>query len=148
MPDIETAHPEQRPRDLAQRHLTYRVVAMPADTNGAGDIFGGWLMAQVDLAGSILAFQAAAGRIATVAVNEFRFLRPVLVGDLVSCYARLRYLGKTSVQIGVEVEVERMREPGVSRHVAEATLTYVALTPEGRPRRIPRAGQETGGSSA
>lgn len=139
MPGIETAHPEQRPRDLKQRHLTYRVVAMPADTNGAGDIFGGWLMAQVDLAGSILAFQAAAGRIATVAVNDFKFLRPVLVGDLVSCYSRLLNTGTTSVQIGIEVEVERADDPGQSRRVAEATITYVALNDDGRPRKVPKS---------
>lgn len=140
MPGIETAHPEQRPRDLKQRHLTYRVVAMPADTNGAGDIFGGWLMAQVDLAGSILAFHAASGRIATVAVNEFRFHKPVLVGDLVSCYSRLLRIGNTSVQIGVEVEVERAKDPERIHRVAEATITYVALTSEGQPRRVPHTG--------
>lgn len=137
MPGIETAHPEQRPRDLKQRHLTYRVVAMPADTNGAGDIFGGWLMAQVDLAGSILAFQAASGRIATVAVNEFRFLKPVLVGDLVSCYSRLLRIGNTSVQIGVEVEVERAKDPDQIHRVAEATITYVALNADGQRRKVP-----------
>ena len=136
MQGIETAHPSVRPRDLTKRHLTCRIAAMPADTNAAGDIFGGWLMGQVDIAGSILAFEATAGRIATRAVNEFQFIRPILVGDLVSCYAYLTKIGRTSVQVHVEVEVERPRSPGEVVRVAEATLTYVALDDNGRPRAV------------
>lgn len=83
--------------------LAVRVLAMPADTNPQGDIFGGWLMSQVDIAGSILAVQRAQGRVATVAVHEFRFLKPVYVGDLVSCYAELEYVGRTSVRVKVDV---------------------------------------------
>ena len=134
MQDIETAHPRVRPRDLTKRHLTYRVAAMPADTNATGDIFGGWLMGQVDIGGGILAFEAAAGRVATRAVNEFQFLRPILVGDLVSCYAYVTKVGRTSIQVHVEVEVERPQSPGEVVRVAEATLTYVALDQSGRPR--------------
>ena len=136
MQDIETAHPSVRPRDLAKRHLTYRVAAMPADTNATGDIFGGWLMGQVDIGGSILAFEAAAGRVATRAVNEFQFLRPILVGDLVSCYAYVTKVGRTSIQVHVEVEIERPQSPGEVVRVAEATLTYVALDQSGRPRSV------------
>lgn len=136
MPDTETAHPDHRPRDLAKRHLTYRVAAMPADTNGKGDIFGGWLMSQVDIAGSVLAMEAASGRVATVAVNRFQFIQPVLVGDLVSCYARVARIGRTSVQIEVEVEVERMGDHRTAHRVAEAMLIYVALTPEGQPKPV------------
>ena len=137
MPDIETAHPSVRPRDLTKRHLTYRIAAMPADTNAGGDIFCGWLMAQVDIAGSVLAFEAATGRIATRAINEFQFLSPVLVGDLVSCYAFVTRVGNTSVQVHVEVEVERPLSPGDVVPVAEATLTYVALDAAGKPRSVP-----------
>lgn len=137
MQAIETAHPSVRPRDLTKRHLTYRVAAMPADTNAEGDIFGGWLMGQVDIAGSILAFEASAGRIATRAINEFQFLKPILVGDLVSCYAFVTSIGRTSIQVHVEVEVERPLSPGDVVRVAEATLTYVALDAAGRPRSVP-----------
>lgn len=142
MPDIDTAHPDVRPRDLAKRHLTYRVAAMPADTNGKGDIFGGWLMSQVDIAGSVLAMEAASGRVATVAINQFQFIRPVLVGDLVSCYARVARLGTTSVQIALEVDVERMGDHATAHRVAEALLTYVALSGDGQPRVIGRPLQE------
>ena len=144
MPDIDTAHPDVRPRDLAKRHLTYRVAAMPADTNGKGDIFGGWLMSQVDIAGSVLAMEASGGRVATVAINHFQFIRPVLVGDLVSCYARIARIGNTSVQVALEVDVERMGDHATAHRVAEATLTYVALTEEGLPRTVRRKVQESG----
>lgn len=136
MQGIETAHPSIRPRDLTKRHLTCRVAAMPADTNASGDVFGGWLMGQADIAGSILAFEATAGRIATRAVSDFQFLRPILVGDLVSCYAYLTKIGRTSVQVHVEVEVERPASPGEAMRVAEATLTYVALDDKGKPRPV------------
>ena len=88
----------------AGRELTYRVVAMPADTNAFGDIFGGWLMSQVDIAGSILALREAEGRVATVAVKEFRFLAPVAVGDLISCYAEVQRRGQTSITVHVIAE--------------------------------------------
>ena len=129
MPDTEHAPP---------RELTYRVVAMPADTNAYGDIFGGWLMSQVDIAGSILAIRVAEGRVATVAVKEFRFLAPVAVGDLISCYAEVRRHGRTSITIHVVAEAARQLEANRVTLVADATLVYVALDDEGRPRHLPQ----------
>jgi acyl-CoA thioesterase YciA len=120
----------------AQRELTYRVVAMPADTNAYGDIFGGWLMSQVDIAGSILAIRKAEGRVATVAVKEFRFLAPVAVGDLISCYAELRKIGRTSLTVHVVAEACRQLEANGTHVVADATLVYVALGDDGRPRHL------------
>jgi acyl-CoA thioesterase YciA len=127
MPDTDHA---------SQRELTYRVVAMPADTNAYGDIFGGWLMSQVDIAGSILAIREAEGRVATVAVKEFRFLAPVSVGDLVSCYAEIRRRGQTSITVHVVAEACRQLEANLVNVVADATLVYVALGDNGRPRHL------------
>lgn len=118
------------------RELTYRVVAMPADTNAYGDIFGGWLMSQVDIAGSILAIREAAGRVATVAVKEFRFLAPVSVGDLISCYAEIQRRGRSSITVHVVAEASRQLETAGDHIVADATLVYVALDEEGRPRHL------------
>jgi len=117
--------------------LAVRVLAMPADTNPQGDIFGGWLMSQVDIAGSILAIQRAQGRVATVAVNDFQFLKPVYVGDLVSCYSTLEHEGRTSVRVKVEVYSERERDPASVKKVASASITYVAVDSESRPRVLP-----------
>lgn len=121
---------------MAERELTYRVVAMPADANAYGDIFGGWLMSQVDIAGSILAIRVAEGRVATVAVKEFRFLAPVAIGDLISCYAELRRRGKSSVTVHVVAEACRQLAAHEVRVVADATLVYVALNNDGRPRHL------------
>jgi acyl-CoA thioesterase YciA len=114
-----------------------RVVPMPADSNQHGDVFGGWIMAQVDIAGSIPASLRAKGRVATVAVNSFVFKQPVAIGDLVSFYARIARSGKTSVT--VDVEVFAQRDPGteMALKVTEATLTYVAIGTDGRPRLLP-----------
>jgi acyl-CoA thioesterase YciA len=129
--------PLNRPDSLGEDYeLTYRVVAAPADTNYRGDIFGGWLMAQVDIAGSILAVREASGRVATVAVKEFRFLGPVRVGDLVSCYSRVEAVGRTSVTIHVEVHAVQQPDDFSLRRVAEATLVYVALDEQGQPRMV------------
>jgi len=117
--------------------LAVRVLAMPAYTNPQGDIFGGWLMSQVDIAGSILAVQRAQGRVATVAVHEFQFIKPVYVGDLVSCYAELEREGRTSVRIKVDVYSERERDPSSVKKVASASITYVAVDMESRPRLLP-----------
>ncbi|OQX38890.1 MAG: acyl-CoA thioesterase [Candidatus Sedimenticola endophacoides] len=114
-----------------------RVLAMPADTNPAGDIFGGWIMSQADVAGSIIAVQVAQGRVVTVAVNSFRFVAPAYVGDLVSCYAVLEQRGRTSVRVKVEVFARRDRDPGAEHRIAEASITYVAVDQEGRPRELP-----------
>ncbi|MCB1724118.1 MAG: acyl-CoA thioesterase [Gammaproteobacteria bacterium] len=125
---------------LPGRELTYRVVAMPADTNAYGDIFGGWLMSQIDIAGSIVAIRRAAGRVATVAVKEFRFLAPVAVGDLISCYAELREIGRTSLTVHVVAEACRQMDAHAEHVVADATLVYVALDSDGRPRPVATAG--------
>jgi acyl-CoA thioesterase YciA len=118
--------------------LVMRVMPMPADTNGNGDIFGGWLMAQVDLAGSVLPARIAKGRLATVAVNQFLFKQPVSVGDLLSFYARVERIGNTSVTVHVEVYAERNPANLQVVKVTEANLTYVAIDHEGKPRALPK----------
>ena len=123
---------------LPEKQPALRVMPMPADANQNGDIFGGWIMAQVDVAGATLAGRIARGRIATVAVKEFIFKQPVLIGDLLSCYAELVKVGTTSVTVKVEVYAERGREDRKVVKVTEATLTYVAIDAGGRPRPIPR----------
>jgi acyl-CoA thioesterase YciA len=134
-PGADPIAPLQLPDD---RQLVLRVMPMPADANGNGDIFGGWIMAQVDLAGAVLPARIAKGRIATVAVNQFLFKQPVSVGDLLSFYARVERVGTTSVTVNVEVYAER--NPANLRvvKVTEANLTYVAIDREGKPRNIPR----------
>ncbi len=124
-------------RNPGERQLTVRVLAMPADTNPSGDVFGGWLMSQVDIAGSILAIQVAQGRVVSVAVHDFQFIKPVLVGDLVSCYAEVERKGRTSVRIKVEVFAERERDPRTVDRVAEASITYVAVDATAKPRPLP-----------
>ena len=115
-----------------------RVVPMPADANHNGDIFGGWIMAQVDVAGGTVAGRVARGRVATVAVNAFVFKQPVQVGDVLSFYADVVRIGHTSVTINVDVYAERGRSDTRIVKVTEATLTYVAIDPKGRPRPIPK----------
>ncbi|MBI4937014.1 MAG: acyl-CoA thioesterase [Nitrosomonadales bacterium] len=122
---------------LPQREPTLRVVAMPSDANYAGDIFGGWLMGQVDIAGSIPALHRARGRVATVAVNSFVFKQPVLVGDVVSFYTRIVKIGNTSITIEVEVYVQRNPAKPTCAKVTEATLTYVAVDNDRKPRLVP-----------
>jgi acyl-CoA thioesterase YciA len=116
--------------------LVMRVMPLPADTNPNGDIFGGWLMAQVDMAGAVLPARIARGRIATVAVNQFLFKQPVSVGDLLSFYARVERVGNTSVTVHVEVLAERNPAHPQVVKVTEANLTYVAIDGSGRPRQI------------
>lgn len=113
-----------------------RVLAMPADTNALGDIFGGWLMAHVDIAGSIAAHRYANGRVVTVAINEFVFLKPVYVGDLVSVYSEVDKVGTTSIRIKVTAYAERERNTLECNRVVDATLTYVAIDEQRRPRAI------------
>ena len=120
------------------KELVLKVIPMPADTNGNGDIFGGWVMAQVDLAGSVLPARYTKGRMATVAVNEFIFKQPVRVGDLLSFYSEVIRVGRTSVTVKVEVFAERITTQGQYIKVTEATVTYVAIDEEGRPREIPK----------
>ena len=115
-----------------------RVVPMPADANPNGDIFGGWIMSHVDIAGGTVASRVARGRVATVAVNAFVFKQPVQVGDVLSFYTDVVKIGNTSVRINVEVYAERGRADTRVVKVTEATLTFVAIDAEGRPRPIPR----------
>ena len=115
-----------------------RVVPMPADANHNGDIFGGWIMAQVDVAGGTVAGRVARGRVATVAVNSFVFKQPVQIGDVLSFYADVERVGNTSVTINVEVYAERGRSDTKIVKVTEATLTFVAIDLDGKPRLIPR----------
>ena len=130
------AQPLRLPDD---RQLVLRVMPMPADANGNGDIFGGWIMAQVDLAGAVLPARIAKGRIATVAVNQFVFKQPVSVGDLLSFYAKVERVGNTSITVNVEVYAERDPANLHVVKVTEANLTYVAIDREGKPRQIPTA---------
>jgi acyl-CoA thioesterase YciA len=117
-----------------------RVMPMPADANQNGDIFGGWIMAQVDIAGGTLAGRIARGRIATVAVKEFVFKQPVQIGDVLSLYADVTRVGNTSITVDVQVFAERGREEAKIVKVTEAVLTYVAIDPKGKPRPVPRPG--------
>jgi acyl-CoA thioesterase YciA len=118
------------------KELALRVIPMPADSNANGDIFGGWIMSQVDLAGSIPAVRRAQGRIATVAVNSFVFKQPVQIGDVVSFYAMVKRVGRTSITVEVEVYSERNRGTTVVK-VTEAELTYVAIGADRKPRELP-----------
>ena len=120
------------------KELVLKVIPMPADSNANGDIFGGWVMAQVDLAGGVIASRRAKGRIATVAVKEFIFKQPVRVGDILSFYSELVRIGRTSVTVAVEVFAERFGSQGQYVKVTEATLTYVAIDTDGRPRPVPQ----------
>jgi acyl-CoA thioesterase YciA len=114
-----------------------RVMPMPADANVHGDVFGGWIMSQVDIAGAIPAARRANGRVATIAVNSFLFKQPVFVGDLLSFYAEVVKVGNTSITVSVEVYAERNRLQASTVKVTEATLTYVATGEDRRPRQIP-----------
>lgn len=114
-----------------------RVMPMPADANVYGDVFGGWIMAQVDLAASLPATRRANGRVATVAVNSFVFRQPVFVGDLLSIYADIVRVGTTSITVNVEVYAERNRLQVETVKVTEATLTYVATGEDRKPRPVP-----------
>ena len=127
------------------KELVLKVITMPADSNVNGDIFGGWVMAQVDLAGSVIPARIAAGRIATVAVNQFIVKQPVKVGDLLSFFAEVERVGTTSITVKVEVYAQRMRQPEPIIKVTEANLTYVAIDDFGKPRKIDKTGdaQET-----
>ncbi len=127
------------PSPPSDKVLVLKVIPMPADCNANGDIFGGWVMAQVDLAGSVLPARLAQGRIATVAVNQFVFKQPVKVGDILSFFAEVTRIGNTSITVQVEVFAERYLAQGEFVKVTEASLTYVAIDEQGRPRAIPKA---------
>ena len=133
---VDSIAPLALPAD--DRQLVLRVMPMPADANGNGDIFGGWIMAQVDIAGAVLPARIAKGRIATVAVNEFVFKQPVSISDLLSFYARVERIGNTSITVNVEVYAERNPANLQVVKVTEANLTYVAIDRDGKPRAIPK----------
>ena len=122
---------------LPDRDPTLRVVPMPADANQHGDIFGGWVMSQVDIAGGILAARRARGRVATVAVNAFVFKQPVFVGDVVSFFAEITRVGRTSITVDVQVYAQRNPGKMICVKVTEASLTYVATGTDRRPRELP-----------
>ena len=126
---------ESLPKD---KQPALRVMPMPADANQNGDIFGGWIMSQVDIAGGTVAGRLARGRVATVAVKEFVFKQPVQIGDVLSFYVDVQHVGTTSITVTVEVYAERRPEDPRTVKVTEATLTYVAIDREGRPRPVPQ----------
>lgn len=120
------------------QELVLKVIPMPADCNANGDIFGGWVMAQVDLAGAVLPARYVNGRLATVAVNEFVFKQPVKVGDILSFFSTIKRIGNTSITVKVEVFAERFTLQGTYLKVTEAMVTYVAIDALGKPRHIQR----------
>jgi acyl-CoA thioesterase YciA len=125
--------------DSEQPHgeLTVRLVAMPADTNANGDIFGGWVLSQMDQAGGIAAVERAQGRVVTIAVEAMTFIRPVKVGDVLCVYTSVDKIGRTSMKIHIEAWAQRFRSPRREK-VTDATFTFVAIDDEGRPRNVPR----------
>ena len=129
--------PHNEGTGLPDEQPALRVVPMPADANYHGDIFGGWIMSQVDIAGSVPASRRARGRIATVAVNSFVFKEPVMIGDLVSFYAEVTRVGRTSITVAVEVYAQRNPTDVICVKVTEASLTYVAVGTDRRPRELP-----------
>jgi acyl-CoA thioesterase YciA len=122
---------------LPNENPILRVVPMPADANQHGDVFGGWIMSQVDIAGGILAARRANGRVATVAVTSFVFKDPVFVGDRVSLYGQVVRSGRTSITVDVSVYTERSRFKSEVVKVTEATLVYVATDEQRKPRELP-----------
>jgi acyl-CoA thioesterase YciA len=129
------SHAVQLPKD---EKLVLKVIPMPGDVNANGDIFGGWVMAQVDLAGAVMAAPFANGRMATVAVNEFIFKQPVRLGDVLSFFGKLVRIGRTSITVKIEVYAEHISAQGKFTKVTEASLTYVAIDDHGKPREVPR----------
>lgn len=121
--------------------MILRTLAMPADTNANGDIFGGWIMSQMDIAGGILAKQIAKSRTVTVAVDSMKFIRPVQVGDVVSVHGHIVHLGNTSIKLGLEVWVEPVLRgtPDGEFMVTEACFTYVSIDDHGKKRQLPQA---------
>lgn len=129
-----STEPVNLPSDM---ELVLKVIPLPADCNANGDIFGGWVMAQVDLAGSVLPARYAKGRMATVAVNEFIFKQPVRLGDILSFFSKVSRVGHTSVTVQVEVYAERYLAQGEYIKVTQAQLVYVAIDGNGKPRPLP-----------
>jgi acyl-CoA thioesterase YciA len=140
MPNVSSPPAAQLPVD---RELVLKVIPMPADCNANGDIFGGWVMAQVDLAGAVVPARFVRGRMATVAVNQFIFKQPVRVGDILSFFAHVTRIGNTSITVQVEVFAERFSAQGQYVKVTEASLTYVAIDNEGKPRPISKEARDS-----
>jgi acyl-CoA thioesterase YciA len=137
VPMSSSTNPHATPLPTDQE-LVLKVIPMPADCNANGDIFGGWVMAQVDLAGAVLPARYVRGRMATVAVNEFIFKQPVKVGDILSFFSRVQRIGNTSITVSVEVFAERFHTQGEYMKVTQAMVTYVAIDDQGKPRQIPK----------
>ncbi|WP_386686908.1 acyl-CoA thioester hydrolase YciA [Lonepinella sp. MS14437] len=136
---IITEKTEQIENRQSKGTLLLRTLAMPSDTNANGDIFGGWIMSQMDMGGAILAKEIAKGRVVTVCVDKMSFLRPISVGDVVCCYGQLVKVGRTSMQVKVEVWIKKVYQGLRDRYcVTEALFTYVAIDKEGKPRSIPK----------
>ena len=135
MPDL---HLLPAPALPSHHELVLKVIPLPGDCNANGDIFGGWVMAQLDLAGAVLPARYIQGRMATVAVNEIIFKHPVRVGDLLSFFSHVTRIGNTSITVAVEAYAERMSEQGRYSMVTEAMLTFVAIDDEGKPCPVPR----------
>lgn len=133
---VTTTPPSNTAAPGFPRELVLRVMPMPADANHNGDVFGGWIMAQVDIAGSVLPARVSRGRVATVAVKEFLFKQPVSIGDLLSFYAQITRVGRTSITVQVEVIAERDPVNPQVVKVTEAQLTYVAIDRQGKPRQF------------
>ena len=129
---------DQRPIDREATPASLRTIAMPADTNPNGDIFGGWILSQMDLAGGTHAFYEAQGRVATVAVTAMKFHKPVSVGDEVSCYCATSRIGRTSISVRVETWVRR-RHRAIDEQVTEGLFTFVAIDADGQPRPVREA---------
>ncbi|MBO8415904.1 MAG: acyl-CoA thioester hydrolase YciA [Proteobacteria bacterium] len=138
------ADKEQQKPHSPVGNLLLRTMAMPGDTNPAGDLFGGWIMSQLDIAGAILAREIAQGRVVTVAVDAMNFLKPVNVGDCVCCYGRCVHVGRTSLKVHLELWVKKIYEYKISERdlVTEASYTYVAVDDNGRPRPLPESARE------
>lgn len=135
------ADKSSQPVVLPDKGPTLRVVPMPADVNQNGDVFGGWIMAQVDIAGAMIAMRRARGRVATVSVDSFTFKQPVSVGDIVSFYTEIVATGRTSIKVDVAVYAERNPDHPVVVKVTEAVLTYVAINQQGAKRELPKLEQ-------
>lgn len=132
---METNQTQRQP----EGSLILRTLAMPSDTNANGDIFGGWIMSQMDMGGAILAKELAQGRVVTVSVDSMSFIRPVSVGDVVCCYGKCVKVGRTSMQVKVEVWIKKVADGSRDRYcVTEALFTFVAIDKNGKPREIPR----------
>jgi acyl-CoA thioesterase YciA len=137
-----TSQDPEQPRG----ELTVRLIAMPADTNANGDIFGGWVLSQMDQAGGIAAVERAQGRVVTIAVEAMTFIRPVNIGDVLCVYTAVDHVGRTSMKLHIEAWAQRFRTH-VREKVTDATFTFVAIDENGRPRPVPPSGEVAQGEA-